>query len=73
MTSLVERLRKYASPQWSVGAPAYVCTEAADTIEALCEALRVVAVGEGCMNGIREELSADALRKIARAALERVS
>lgn len=37
--------------------------------DGLVDALRVIAIGEGCMNGIREELSAEALRKIARAAL----
>lgn len=35
----------------------------------LVEALEVIAVGEGCMNGIREELPASALRNIARRAL----
>lgn len=39
----------------------------------LVEALEVIAVGEGCMNGIREELSASALRNIARRALAEAS
>jgi len=43
MSDVVERLREYASPQWSVGAPAYVCTEAADEIERLREALQKIA------------------------------
>lgn len=37
--------------------------------DGLVDALRVIAVGECRMNGIRAELSADVLRKIARAAL----
>lgn len=39
----------------------------------LVEALEVIAVGEGCMNGIREELSASALRNIARRVLAEAS
>lgn len=40
--------------------------------DGLVDALEVIAAGEGCMNGIREELSADALRKIARNALSAI-
>lgn len=83
VTSLVEKARQEwsdicADPdtairreKWAVWANTTGIELMAEN-ERLVDALQVIATGEGCMNGMREELDAATLRKLARVALAMV-
>lgn len=76
MTSLVDRLRvnsTYRDENYKCTASPQILTQAADTIEALCEALREYLDAEEIDDPAIRMAELAACRTIARAALERVS